>query len=158
MVPPGGLFSQPRVGLGTPFGDRPGPAPNQHSQKKNAVLRRKTCFLLARQLSRAPRGIPMHDQTNQIWGRALEPKWPNKVQSGWSSKTHQKNLFPKDAGELQTICFHSTELRFIRARARSLHTPNSPPHQHRTAPRQPHHTTSSITSHRISIASLGHIT
>jgi len=33
MVPPGGLFSQPRVGLGTPFGDRPGPAPNQHSQK-----------------------------------------------------------------------------------------------------------------------------
>lgn len=58
MVPPGGLFSQPRVGLGSPFGDRPGPAPNQHSQKKRCFTEENLSFLLACQLSRAPRGIP----------------------------------------------------------------------------------------------------
>lgn len=109
--------------------------PQTSTHKKHVVLLRKTLvFYWPASFQGLLEGSPMHDQTNQIWGQVLDPKWPNKVQNGRSSKTHQKNLFPKDAGELQTMRFHSTELRFIRARARSAHTPKSPPHQHRTAP------------------------
>lgn len=62
------------------------------THKKNVVLLRKTLvFYWPASFQGLLEGSPMRDQTNQIWDQVLDPKWPNKVQNGRSSKTHQKN-------------------------------------------------------------------